>query len=499
MANRKEPLMSPSSFQRLLASVCATGVVALAAASLPAAAQTVPLPSFNVDINQTSVSGLSSGGYMAVQFDVAFSAMLRGVGVIAGGPYYCAQGNQSTATSTCSCPFGCFIPSSTNVAQLIAITDRNAGRGRIDATGNLATHRIWLFSGTNDTLVPPRVMDDLSTYYRHYITAERIFYKNAMAAEHAMPTDFFGNPCTTRNDPYINNCNYDAAGQLLQWIYGSLNAKNTGQLGGSFVHFDQREFIDQSSDHGMAPDGWLYVPATCANNQSCKLHVAFHGCLQYETYRYPSSSGQVTFGTTFVRNAGYNKWADSNDIIVLYPQATAYSANPNGCWDWWGYDDANYAVKTGRQMAAVKSMIDRIVSGQRGLPAPSNLQATAVADTTISLSWNAVASAAGFNVYRDGSKATDTPLSQTAFTDVGRAPATTYSHRRAADGRHDVFLCRQIQGCARRIERSLDGSQRHDGGRAGLFHRHELRPRDRWSCARRRLLRGGERLGPGDG
>src|SRR5262245_45773639 len=241
MANRKEPLMSPSSFQRLLASVCATGVVALAAASLPAAAQTVPLPSFNVDINQTSVSGLSSGGYMAVQFDVAFSAMLRGVGVIAGGPYYCAQGNQSTATSTCSCPFGCFIPRSTNVAQLIAITDRNAGRGRIDATGNLATHRIWLFSGTNDTLVPPRVMDDLSTYYRHYIPAERIFYKNDIAAEHAMPTDFFGNPprpgmirtSTTAITMPPGNCCSGSTAASMPRIPGSSGARSSISINAS--------------------------------------------------------------------------------------------------------------------------------------------------------------------------------------------------------------------------------------------------------------------------
>src|SRR5262252_6322909 len=338
--------MSSSSCQGLLApgllaSVCATGALALVAASSPASAQTVPLPSFNVDINQTSVSGLSAGGYMAVQFEVAYSSMLKGAGVIAGGPYYCAQGSLFTATSTCSCvPFGCFLPSSTNVAQLIAITDRNAGRGLIDPTSNLAQHRIWLFSGTADTAVPQRVMDDLSTYYRNYVPADKIFYKNDIAAEHAMPTDFFGNSCATRNDPFINNCNYDAAGQLLQWIYGSLNPKNTGQLGGSFVNFDQTRFVDQTSDHGMAPDGWLYVPAACANNQSCKLHVVFHGCKQYETYRNPSSG--LTFGTTYVRNTGYNKWADTNDIIVLYPQATANGSNPNGCWDWWGYDDANY-------------------------------------------------------------------------------------------------------------------------------------------------------------
>src|SRR5499427_1596499 len=426
--------MSSSSCQGLLApgllaSVCATGALALVAASSPASAQTVPLPSFNVDINQTSVSGLSAGGYMAVQFEVAYSSMLKGAGVIAGGPYYCAQGSLFTATSTCSCvPSGCFMPSSTNVAQLIAITDRNAGRGLIDATSNLAQHRIWLFSGTNDTAVPQRIMDDLSTYYRNYVPADRIFYKNDIGAEHAMPTDFFGNSCGTRNDPFINNCNYDAAGQLLQWIYGSLNPKNTGQLGGSFINFDQTRFVDQTSDHGMAPDGWLYVPAACANNQGCKLHVVFHGCKQYETYRYPSASGLTTFGTTYVRNTGYNKWADTNNIIVLYPQATSSGPNPNGCWDWWGYDDANYAVKAGRQMAAVKAMVDRIVSAQHGLPAPANLQATAVSDTSISLSWSAVASATGFNIYRDGASATGSPVAGPSFTDDGRSPGTTYRY-----------------------------------------------------------------------
>jgi hypothetical protein len=351
--------MSPS-YQGFLSAVCATGVLALVAVSSPAAAQPVPLPSYNVDINQISVSGLSSGGYMAVQFDVAFSSTLLGAGIIAGGPYYCALGTVSMATSICSCPVVCVAPGFINVAQLIAITNLNAGGGLIDATSNLAQQRIWLFSGTNDTVVPQRVMDDLFTYYRYYIPGDRIFYKKDIPAEHAMPTDFFGNSCATQGDPFINNCNYDAAGQLLQWIYGSLNPKKTGQLAGSFINFDQTNFIDQTSDHGMAPDGWLYVPAACASNQRCRLHVVFHGCRQYETYRYPSSSGQVTFGTTYVRNTGYNEWADANNIIVLYPQATAYGPNPLGCWDWWGYDDPAYAVKTGRQMAAVKSMIDRI-------------------------------------------------------------------------------------------------------------------------------------------
>jgi poly(3-hydroxybutyrate) depolymerase len=365
----KESTMSPSWCRVLLMPLGAAGLLTFVTALSPAAAQTVSLPSYDVDINQISVSGLSSGGYMAVQFDVAFSSLSRGAGVIAGGPYYCAQGNSTTAEGTCSCFLPCLGQSSTNVAQLITVTDQNAGAGLIDPTSNLSQHRIWLFSGTKDTIVPQRIMDDLSTYYRRYVGAADIAYKNDVAAEHAMPTDFFGNSCDTLNDPYISNCSYDAAGQLLQWIYGPLHPKNSGGLTGSFVNFDQSEFIDGPTGHGMAADGWLYVPSTCNNRQACGLHVVFHGCKQYETYLYFSlGTGFVTFGTTYVRNTGYNKWADNNNIIVLYPQATASTPNPFGCWDWWGYDDANYAVKTGRQMAAVKRMIDRIASANSALP-----------------------------------------------------------------------------------------------------------------------------------
>lgn len=63
----------------------------------------VALPNFNVDIEQTSVSGLSSGGFMAVQFSVAYSAIIMGAGIIAGGPYYCAQGDIDIAIRKCSC------------------------------------------------------------------------------------------------------------------------------------------------------------------------------------------------------------------------------------------------------------------------------------------------------------------------------------------------------------------------------------------------------------
>ena len=45
------------------------------------------LPSFEVNAERTSVSGLSSGAYMAGQFHVAFSGTVIGAGIVAGGPY----------------------------------------------------------------------------------------------------------------------------------------------------------------------------------------------------------------------------------------------------------------------------------------------------------------------------------------------------------------------------------------------------------------------------
>src|SRR5262245_55274416 len=54
-------------------------------------AGTPRLGAYGADITQTSVSGVSSGGAMAMQMHVAHSSIMRGVGVIAGVAYDCAD------------------------------------------------------------------------------------------------------------------------------------------------------------------------------------------------------------------------------------------------------------------------------------------------------------------------------------------------------------------------------------------------------------------------
>jgi hypothetical protein len=34
--------------------------------------------------------------------------------------------------------------------------------------------------------------------------------------------------------------------------------------------------------------------------------------------------------------------------------------NPEGCWDWWGYSGADYAVRSGVQIQAIAAMIERL-------------------------------------------------------------------------------------------------------------------------------------------
>jgi hypothetical protein len=256
-----------------------------------------------------------------------------------------------------------------DVADLVRLTRASAQRDEIDAVANLGDHRIWLFSGAKDSVVKPVVADGLERYYKTFVKDANVVHVRNAKAEHAMPTEAFGNACQAKGDPYINDCDYDAAGSLLEWIYGDLRERARPPLRGKLIAFDQTEFIDKpAAAHGMGDTGWVFVPESCRSDKPCRLHVALHGCRQFASYRYVRKGEFVTFGSTFAEHAGYNEWAETNDIIVLYPQAQrspqsawdvfdAFGRNPNGCWDWWGYEDDDYLSRHAPQLAAIREMV----------------------------------------------------------------------------------------------------------------------------------------------
>jgi poly(3-hydroxybutyrate) depolymerase len=168
-----------------------------------------------------------------------------------------------------------------------------------------------------------------------------------------------GNACGATAAPYLNDCDYDAAGELLRHLLGPLQPPHAPRAE-RLLEFDQDAYTGGKAEAiGMAQSGYAYVPAACESAR-CRVHVAFHGCRQH--------AGDV--GQRFVRDAGYNRWAESNRLIVLYPQASArygwsftswnFVFNPRGCWDWWGYTGSEYPTKSGPQIRAVKAMLERL-------------------------------------------------------------------------------------------------------------------------------------------
>jgi Fibronectin type III domain len=405
----------------------------------PSRADEPVLAAYNADIAQTSISGISSGAFMAVQFGTAWSSIVIGVGAIAGGPFGCSDGSASAALSTCM--GGEPAP---DVAALIARTDAWSRSGAIDDTANIARQRIYLFNGYNDSVVVRPVSNALHAFYDHYRPGS-LFYQTAIGSGHAQVTVAYGGGCADNGGEFINRCDYDQAGIILHHIYGVLQPRNDGTLGGHVITFRQADFTGSRTpiDDSLDDKGFAYVPAACEAREPCRVHVALHGCLQ--------SYGNI--GENFVRHAGYNEWADTNHIIVLYPQIKAVDltqfgiTNPQSCWDWWGYLDADptqsptWLLKTGKQIDAIKAMIDRVTSGAVAsaapiavaLAPPATVIAVDASDSAIDLAWTIIPGATGYEVFRAG--VTDQAFSQIgtvvgpSYGDAGLKPATAYRYR----------------------------------------------------------------------
>ena len=177
--------------------------------------------------------------------------------------------------------------------------------------------------------------------YFQILGLSKLQWNNKLNAGHNFPTLNQGSSCSSTESPFIGNCNFDVAGQFLNLFYPNLKTKSKN-LKANYYRFRQPDAIS------MASEGVAYIPKQCLEGQACKMHLSFHGCKQAESY----------IGANYYTRVGINEWANSNDIVVVYPQAVKYGFdNPNACWDWWGYSGKDFAFKSGSQMKAVKQII----------------------------------------------------------------------------------------------------------------------------------------------
>jgi len=304
-----------------------------------------PLPRLNIEPGSLTVSGVSAGGYMATQYQVAYSKDVAAAGIIGAGPWLCAEGIITRALDDCT--KGSAAGPETSV--LAASLRTSAVAGLVDDPSWLASDRVWIFHGAKDARIGAAVSDSLLRFYKEFIPLERIHYETQVPAAHGFPTVSEGGACDGDASPWILDCGFDAAGEMLKYLYGDL-APPSDPVAGTFKSFDQKRYLARESLASLADEGFLFMPKDCAAGKPCRIHVAFHGCRQ----------GIEFIGRAFAKETGYNRWADANRIVVLYPQAAKswfWPFNPWGCWDWWGYSGADYATRNAAQLATVHAML----------------------------------------------------------------------------------------------------------------------------------------------
>lgn len=312
------------------------------------------LQALPIDPQSVTVSGISSGAMMAVQLLVARSSIFRGAATVAGGPYFCAKGDGKTAQRDCMGN-----PDIVQVPELLAATRDFAAKKQIDPLETLrARGSIFIIQGTVDTIVKPAAAAKLEAYFAELLPEENIETKTNLAVAHGFPTLDTGIQCDQQGKPWLNRCRWDGAGAILATLYAGeapLSPRGTFKTS-NLLPFDQTEFVADSPKGVLGTKGWIYIPDSCrsADNGTtpCRLHVALHGCGQSPEFT------QDTFATS----AGYNEWAETNRIVMLYPSATTSAGNPFGCWDWWGYTGSNYPTREGAQIKALSTMVQKLSS-----------------------------------------------------------------------------------------------------------------------------------------
>ncbi len=322
-----------------------------------------PLPAVGAALDQTSVSGISSGAYMAGQMQVAHSRIIIGAGIVAGGPYGCAQSsfsrlwpiwttalphNLQLALNACTKDNLAFT-GWPDVAELWRRAQELAAAETIDPLSGLDDDRIYIFHAAGDQTVVRSVTEAAGRFYEQAdLGPDALEFVRAERGAHAFMTEDEGLACGEAGPPFLNDCDYDQAGAILEHIYGQLAPRGAAP---KMSLFDQRVYTSGLDRHGMADTGAAFIPEACRNEPGCRVHIVFHGCQQ----------SREAVGDSFITGSGFAEWAWTNRIVLVFPQIRKTTFNPQGCWDWWGYSGLTYTQKSAPQIAAVRRMIDRLV------------------------------------------------------------------------------------------------------------------------------------------
>ena len=172
--------------------------------------------------------------------------------------------------------------------------------------------------------------------------------------------------------PPINSCNFDMSGEILKWMYEPkriIHPRTTAAPASlhNLMKINQTKYLPKgwSIKRALLDDiGFIYIPKQCQmkkngsnhhyNATKCELHVHYHPC----------GGGFQFLSVSYMLENALPNYAESNNFVILYPQAKSGSDNPvgDGCFDWYGATDLNFDTKNGVQLSMVRNIIMDLAS-----------------------------------------------------------------------------------------------------------------------------------------
>ena len=319
------------------------------------------MPKLGADLAATSVSGLSSGAYMAGQIEVAHAKDIVGAGIVAGGPYACAEsaasrlfpsGRRLWLQNAQQALNQCMKTSSgkPDAKKLAERAKELAEDGEIDPlAGSRRRQRLSLFRQQGRHGRRVRVVEAAKSLYEK--TRRRSGANIALVegeGGHAFITTHGGAACDITGTPYVSELRL-RPGQR----HPRLDLRPAGRAVASAVRassllFDQGAFAEPGD--GFADEGVVYVPKSCTEQPGCRVHIALHGCEQ----------SREAVGDAFIKTAAMPRWPTPTGSSSCSRKRRRARVNPNGCWDWWGYTDLDYLGKDAPQIKAIWAMVEQL-------------------------------------------------------------------------------------------------------------------------------------------
>ncbi len=286
------------------------------------------LPSIGLAQSPLTISGISSGGFMAAQMGVIYSSQISGVATVAGGFYFCAGNHMQdklkqaedlklfdlslyqTQIDTSKVIEGrpqeiVQISPNNPTYQAVGVCMQNPDKAKIDwpavdqnetdhlidPTNLIRNQKILIYQGSGDHVVHPEMKDKLKEFYHEMKVPDSNLKLVGTTGAHNFPTDLKDqNSCFSQSVPYISSCQLDLAGEILKHLTGlqnpirsldrEANEKNLYQVTQELTGPDANLRPKSVADYG-----YLAASDFCLNHpEQCSVHVALHGCEMSDSF-----------------------------------------------------------------------------------------------------------------------------------------------------------------------------------------------------------------------